>query len=106
MKLFTILFFREGGAGACSIVFCRDFGINSSSMSAVNRHRERFPGTMSNDDLKKQEGDFATNCGNPMEGDSKSVIQNLQLLKQAVLTDTNKNFDDSYDNKLSKIAGT
>ena len=62
-------------------------------MSAVNRHRERFPGTMSNDDLKKQEGDFATNCGNPMEGDSKSIIQNLELLKQAVLIDTNKNLD-------------
>ena len=75
-------------------------------MSAVNRHRERFPGTMSNDHLKKQEGDFATNCGNPMEGDSKSIIENLQLLKQAVLIDTNKNVDDSYDNSLSKIAGT
>ena len=61
---------------------------------------------MSNDDLKKQEGDFATNWGNPMEGDSKSIIQNLQLLKQAVLIDTNKNLDDSYDNKKKKIAGT
>ena len=75
-------------------------------MSAVNKHRERFPGTMSNDDLKEQEGDFATNCDNPMEGDSKSIIQNLKLLKQAVLTDTNKKFDDSYDSNLSKIAGT
>ena len=53
-------------------------------MSAVNKHRERFPDTMSNDDLKEQEGDFATNCDNPMEGYSKSIIQNLNKSSKTI----------------------
>ena len=66
-------------------------------MAAVNRHREGFPTIMSNYDLEEGDGHFTTHCDNTMEGDSTSIIQNLELLKQAVFIDANKNCDESYD---------
>ena len=48
---------------------------------------------MSNDDLEEGDGEFTTHYDNPMEGDSASII--LDLLKEAVFIDANKNCDGS-----------
>ena len=52
---------------------------------------------MSNDDLEEGDGDVTTHCNNHMEGGSTSIIQNLELLEQAVFIDAGKNCYDSYD---------
>ena len=52
-----------------------------------------FPNTMSNDDLEEGDGKFTTHFDNSMEGDSASII--LELLKNAVLINANKNCDGS-----------
>ena len=73
--------------------FSRGCEINSPSMAAVNRHRKgaRFPSTMINDNLEEGDGDFTTYCHDPMEDDSASIIDKLELLKQSVSFDAYKN---------------
>ena len=65
-------------------------------MAEVNRHRKgvRFPGTMINYNLEG-DGDFTTHCHDLMEGDSASINDKLELLKQSVFIDSYKNCDDS-----------
>ena len=53
--------------------------------------------SMSNDDLEEGEGGFKTHCHDPLEGDSASIIDKLESLKQAVFIDAYKNRDNSDD---------
>ena len=43
--------------------------------------------------MEESDSDLTTHCSNPMEGGSNSITHNLELLKQALFTDANKNWD-------------
>ena len=63
-------------------------------MAAVNRHRRRAacPGNISIDNLEEGDCDFIIHYDDLMEDDSASIINILELFKQVVFNDADKNW--------------
>ena len=77
----------------------KNCGAYYPSMAVVNSQRRgaRYPSHGSNDDLKEDDHIFTTLCNGPMEDDSAPIIISLELFKQAVLIDTDKNGNNHDD---------